>query len=419
MFLQEVYIGKNPKLLEAEKCISNIRKSSKFKIGKSYDFTVGNSKDIDKFNRLMEDVFGFGVFELDLIPRAIQNAYTLPLCYAIDVAPQFRIRANSIVDSSGIRYKGEANYVCCMAMYQGLFFDERFTDEEIMAIILHEIGHNFETVISNKCFYLSDASIMALYLLQLILSPVGYINVIATMVGSSNIFKYLDVKVTEYIKDNMPILSTMISVVNSFFGLLDDAKLNVFYVLNLAAIYGSIPRKVIYKLMMRVIMPVNNWSEQAADIFSTTYGYGPALSSALIKMETGDLGVLTIKALKSNKVTSNLYDIYMLPVDIIVGAFDEHPDTIIRAKDQLNYLRKDLDSGTLSPAMQSRISKDIKEIESTLDQYLDLSKDYNQKHALRVMYWGILYKLSGGSMSASSADVAKDINNKFKNVRLK
>lgn len=38
-------------------------------------------------------------------------------------------------------------------VFSGIIFNDEFTTPEVMAIILHEIGHNFQAAISRKMEY--------------------------------------------------------------------------------------------------------------------------------------------------------------------------------------------------------------------------------------------------------------------------
>ena len=49
---------------------------------------------------------------------------------------------------SYFKFKKEAGYAAIVCIYAGLIFNPNYSTEEIMAIIMHEIGHNFQEAIS-------------------------------------------------------------------------------------------------------------------------------------------------------------------------------------------------------------------------------------------------------------------------------
>lgn len=59
--VNEVYFGKTPELIAIENQLDIFR--NKY-IGKYIDFKSNNDPDLLKFNRMIEDFFGFGCFNL-------------------------------------------------------------------------------------------------------------------------------------------------------------------------------------------------------------------------------------------------------------------------------------------------------------------------------------------------------------------
>lgn len=80
------------------------------------------------------------------------NAWTHPIDFYLDTSMNMQ---NLVVTSSkGYRFKPEAKVSTDIAITSKLLFDPNFTDGEILAILLHEIGHNFESVMNqNLCTF--------------------------------------------------------------------------------------------------------------------------------------------------------------------------------------------------------------------------------------------------------------------------
>lgn len=66
------------------------------------------------------------------------NALTLPVSKSID-----KFKEQKMLDSTGMRYLKEARVNITVMITDSLLFNDRFTDAEILSILLHEIGHNF------------------------------------------------------------------------------------------------------------------------------------------------------------------------------------------------------------------------------------------------------------------------------------
>ena len=149
--VDEAYIGKQANLLAMEKCIDRIRKKyySKYDL---LDLTllknVENDPDWQRLVELIEEQFGFysvtlTLFEIEpSLYGATPNACTYPLHY--DPVYMAKLRPNLKVDSKHIRYDKKAKFCTMIVVNPKLMFSKEVTSGEVLAIILHEIGHNFE-----------------------------------------------------------------------------------------------------------------------------------------------------------------------------------------------------------------------------------------------------------------------------------
>ena len=131
--IQEVYFGKTNGINELQKQFSKFR--GKF-INSTFKFStkINIDPDLLKFNRMIENEFGFKTFSLYIINNIYYNAYTIP----IGLTPGKSMTASE----TGFKFKGN-RYTTMVCMSTGILLDKKFTDEELFAILLHEIGHNF------------------------------------------------------------------------------------------------------------------------------------------------------------------------------------------------------------------------------------------------------------------------------------
>ena len=102
--INEVYFGKQKELLAMEKQLDIFRR--KYMGRFVANPLVNNDSDLLKFNRMVEDFFGFGCFAFTVINIPIANAMTLPIDYRYDV---ISTRANLIANPKTFKFAKEAN----------------------------------------------------------------------------------------------------------------------------------------------------------------------------------------------------------------------------------------------------------------------------------------------------------------------
>lgn len=365
-YINEVYFGGNKNLQEMEKCIGEIRRDCQmFNIGQK----LNTHPSVQKFNRLAEKEFGFKAFSLYIMPTTTINAFTMPVSF--DFKQPLNKNAsmdNLIVSKNGYKYKKEAKYMCLVVVYKGLFLKEDFTDREVLAVILHEIGHNFQHSISSTNALLATA----MGLIQLIAGTILFLttaNFIPLAMVSGELTSK-GVSIINYIEKEIPwamnVLDMTLSIKDT---ILYPIKKIKGYIGNILVL----PYLPIYliKQLNPIELALNKLSgryrgEKIADNFTTIYGYGKDQASALSKME-GD------EVLNNVNIPLITPMIGMLDavIHFVILMVDEHPATIVRVRDQANYLRKELKKADIDPKMVKEINKQIDEIEDTAQQLIN------------------------------------------------
>lgn len=426
--LQELYIGKTPELKEIESIIHRVRNShteNTFFTDPTYD------KDISKINRIFEDFFGFEIFSLVIQRSSAANALTMPISSAIDIAPQYRVKKNLLATSKGFKYKKEAGYCCAVTIYNGLLFDDRFTDAEILAIILHEIGHNFESVINDTLYYTSDVVEVLNALVAFIQVALPSQGNMATIMGgitgvgigkiiTSNWFKKFNVKFTDFILKNDG-LKSIFGIMSIIGDSINELENNILYVVSQVMKYGSLPRTVISVILSKIGRPTGKISENIADSFATVYGYGADLSSAVLKFDSFSVGTAVERGIMNIPVISQLMAIYDLPLDLFITAFNEHPTGIERTKMAKANLQRELKSAYLDPKMKIHIQNQIKDIDKALSKYESLSKNIENPKAFSALLNIFIYNVDVGDkkISKKSDKYMSNIDRIYNTVRLK
>ena len=134
--LNETYYGKSKKLIECESLIAKIKDS----LEKDPKQNVNKLPEMKKLRENLQKEFGFEEIKLVVNPNYVAvNALTLKFLYNKKVMYQKDLKM--ICSKNGIRYKDPKNKKIYIEIYAGLI--TKSTPEQIIATLLHEIGHNF------------------------------------------------------------------------------------------------------------------------------------------------------------------------------------------------------------------------------------------------------------------------------------
>ena len=82
--INEVYFGKTPELQKIENQLGKFR--SKYMENYIKTPLINKDPDLLKYNRMMEEYFGFGIFSLSIIEIPKVNAYTISVSGTFDTA---------------------------------------------------------------------------------------------------------------------------------------------------------------------------------------------------------------------------------------------------------------------------------------------------------------------------------------------
>ena len=143
-FVNEAYVGKTPILEKIEEQIGIIRS----KLSRYDDFD--RLPDVQKLNRMFEEQFGMKIFALHMEKEDIMNAYTMVIALNTDIYKKDFSKYITANRKDGYRFTEDNNFCISATVYYGLLSNPDLTDAEILAIILHEIGHNFADFIDSS-----------------------------------------------------------------------------------------------------------------------------------------------------------------------------------------------------------------------------------------------------------------------------
>lgn len=402
--IREVYFGENQiKKLQEQFTLFRARcfKERKFtKKENTYD-------ELFKFNRMVESVFGFETFALQIDMGDYENAFTLPLSNKLDLN---RTDKKVQYSKNHMKFNKDAGYSCLVVITYGLLINERYTDRELFAIILHEIGHNFSEAINktgtlfgniNKAFVVYD--IIVSTILSVLSSPQYISRVSGDILSSTNTLQKFILNVQEKIAKDYPTFIIVSDALERFTNVILNiigsiiSKLNLLIIIANPVIYIKKILSILikYNPLELILVYFGYKEEKSADTFVTMYGYATDLSSALYKLNYRDCSDR-----KHIPYLTHLINIMNLPIMILVSPIESHPETMTRINEQVKYLEKELEQGDIDPNMKKHIRKQIKEMNKINNSILrDANKrDLKDPQLISKLYVSTLYNMCGGDI---------------------
>lgn len=391
--VNEVYFG-DKSLDSMLKLLGEIRTRHMKKAKNMISKNINKDKDLNKLNKMFANKFGFKTFALDIMDYNAINAFTQPISYNYEVKD---INKYIITDKNGFRYDKKAKFSCMVCVFSGLFLNPNFSDREVMAVILHEIGHNFQTVLDGDIKCITDAT-KAFKSGKFFTS-----NLFLDQLKSGNkekLAKALAAK--EEIKHPIRDMFKMFGYVG--FELLND--ISTFIVLPFS-IYGQLIIATT-QLMLNILFPKLKGpslykQEQIADSFATMYGYGNDLITALSKFE-----FTTARESRQvyNKVPllPQLMQLGLMAPTLLYEVFEEHPTLTDRLVNQVDMLERELEKKDLDPDMEKQIRSDLDELKKVRDEYMKAKLDINDPYMYRKAYLELIYEVGGTTKYKISTD---------------
>ena len=392
--VDEAYIGKQPNLLAMEKCIDRIRK----KYYEKYDVldlvllkNVEHDPDWARLVELIEEQFGFYSVTLTLYELqptgtgSIPNACTMPLHY--DPVYMAKLRPNLKVDSKHIRYDKKAKFCTLITVNPKLLFSKELTSAEVLAVILHEIGHNFEVA--------TLTATLPFHYIQLIL---GWSSVLASGNPFSIAYyatillnpgrKLFSDSYKEVQKD--PVLSQIYSFMQycfQYIALAGGISIRMAIYHCIIRPFEQILPAAIFDKLSGIVQTISNLnplhlaiaqltyvSEKYSDSFVTLHGYGPEFASGIRKLHsTGDI-FGAYEVIQSTPILGHIFGLNDWIFDHIMSVLDGHPDDATRMLTQVNVLEADLKNTRLDAKTRKLINKDIAECKKSLKE---INMNYN------------------------------------------
>lgn len=372
ILVQEAYYGKSNTILAAEKVLdvllSEVRKNP------LNDYT--NHGLTKKFSDLICRQFGFKkvIISWKRTPRTLANAETF---FSLDVVSD-QYNEFTMIDRKTGLYDKYHNHVVYMVISSTMISQSNLSSEELMAIILHEIGHNFD-----KSIYASIKVGNALFV-SLCRAFSGDTNGIVNTLSMTNIGKQIGGNIAstvEELKDSLSPLKKLSMKLKSF---MDWFMRGVEYLMAPAVILTT-PLWILCSPFSQLMTIPDRKMEEFADSFAAAYGYGPALASGLNKIESTNI-ILYDKKPKLTGIKKTLGDLVMAQRYIMSITMDgTHGTNDIRIRSNIAMLKKDLEREDYPLEVKTEIMNQINDLEEAYKTYLSLDPEKGQGHITHLM----------------------------------
>lgn len=390
--VMERYIGRKAELIkieyELDKLVDKIN-DGHFSILHGQlknDLTVkemNNSPENLNISRLFKKLFQLKHFELVWVYTPEPQAATP--CKTFQVLDK-----NYGVTEDGVDYNKKLTI--SVFIHTGLITHSKMNAGEILAILLHEIGHNFyQSVfqILNRINVMSPVEALPSAIASQLTTlgvidifNIGRLNVtIRNLIGQA--IDFMKIRPLIIAVKELAIIMTVFtpSTINQVVGLLlgrlrwKDGWFN--------------PSTVIFNYSV----------EKHADSFAVDYGYGPQLATALNKLDRRKEDVVY-----NIPILNWIMDFDKLLADLTFNTLTGYPTIHNRQTSALKRLKEASKDPNMPKAVKEELEGQIKEFEKYYEDYMSISNDENKK---RVFTW--FYRSFVNSVFKGNADMREFI----------
>lgn len=401
MFLDyylEVYYGENDNIRQMQQCITNFRHDLFTKRGMH---RYSTHSEILRLSRLVEKEFGFKTFSLKIstTEKAFTNTTILGLDYHVFSKNNSNYE-NLIINNNGYKFKPEAQLVTYSAIDISFFENRKYTDREILALILHEIGHNFQNAISENQIFFTKLYIVTdviSVILNWMVDNRGLITgLIDTAITWSGLKRAIYTSFHEFCLSMPEIYELISNFKKTLIDIVYPLKRVIDYIMHIFK-FKKIPTILVTKLnplaLANMFLKGSYRGEKIADSFVTMYGYGPDLQSALEKIDNMDQRIdINIP------IISPIIGIAESTYSLLLKLPEDQPLAITRIRDQINYLERELSREDLDPKMKKEIQYQLDQLDGTLNRMISLNYENASSdfYYMNHVYQALLYYVFGG-----------------------
>jgi hypothetical protein len=435
----ESYFGKRPIVEDSIKHVRDLRSLLPKKDGALSNETKQKMKDI--LNIWAGEISNeFNVTESCIGLENIYNAYAYPMLIGNSTQFKSASEVKIIESSAGYKFEKKDNLYIIIAIGLQLLTDTKLTDETIVSIIFHEIGHGFQqykndslqkqrndmefssVVRSVKEFFYTLGSIQIInagvYIFQMVRNIFTRFNLgkdRTTYIDSTNAdtnktlddAQFKNGKIAET-ANNTGIINPLTSIILIFQHILGFV-VSILPVPGIASFLHVIVYDPLYLLDLAVrgeYFKRKKRDEYFADAFSAAYGLGGSIAEL-----NKHFYEKTNKDICDIPIVKVIAQFNVLGSVTIMMALDPHPTDRQRIKAAYEYLEKEVTSNkTLTPELRKNLLGDLVRIENAYNDVTLLSSNVSNGRIGQGLLWlclGTLVKLKSSAKEA--ADVMAPI----------
>ena len=399
--INEVYFGRTPGITRCFNAFCDFRSKyvGRGPINSIRHIDIDHDKDLKLFCKEMEREFGLDSFSFVIKNDPGLNMYTYPIYFKSNRKPKDNVE----VTKTGYRFKKDIDMSIIIGCTTGFILNEKYSDEQVFAAVLHEVGHNFQEYLNGNVHSLHSA--------------IGILQVISDILNSLN----GNIQVIQNLKTYLFTSDQSHRALSKWFNSItsDTDRNNIYSYFNFVRGILQLPSNLLADVIMIPLMPalkilsgfvsiLNKCSlvgiivsahgylgEVIADNFASYYGFGEALATALDQMESGFLSA----KIQHIPLIGHIYNFMMLPGDLLISLGDEHPSNAARAYDVLQSMKYDLQDPSLSPELKKKLTAEIEQYEKTMNKIYDDKSRIGNAQVVQGIFDKAIF--SGGSMRYS------------------
>lgn len=283
-------------------------------------------------------------------------------------------------------------------IYYELFTIADMSAKEVLSLLLHEIGHNFQHRSANasSLYYMQAINFFTIALMNLMslnIGPLIQYIMFGTEQGRNHYGKMSSTQ-------RAFISSKMDAFFNSIFMTLRSLTrfipfLDIIRAITLLPIVGIITLTKSLAAKFSEIADLGYFGEKYSDNFVTSHGYAPEFISAMKKFELSAADPVTKFAKKSTFLQGYL-DFMSLPLRFLNLIFDPHPATIFRVKDQIKMLESEFNKSDLSKEAKKALTEDLSRAKKEIEVFEDKAKSTKEFGKISTVFNAFLIKSYGG-----------------------
>lgn len=375
--VKESYFGKSAELLECERLIKimigKLKVSDNKLPARAVDTKISDWKENKAICVCLQKQFGFKEMYLHWSGEPVENAFSgVRGIITMTSGSGSGMPSVPLKLSNGTYYDTDHNYLCAVNIYAGLI-DMGMTAEEIVAVILHEIGHNFDVSLlaitsdiveaSHLAYSIANYGKHATDLFKMLYDILPRIQNWIIGQNMSSYLKDMLQQIDAYIDDNKNQLMKRWEI---WLRDVQKTKMYPLFWVMFIVVYNMSNDIWLHGLYYAVWNNAAGYSREVfSDSFATAFGYGPATVSVQSKFTTD---TRLTKLLYSKNNPKHAYNEYATVIaGCMLTLIDPHPMCQTRMKNQINMLKSEMKASDIPPSIKAAIQRDLDNAQKIYD----------------------------------------------------